>query len=488
MPYMDAKAVVLSLCLVSRAPSQTAGSAAGQTVPLIVPAGVPLRLALTKRVSKRKGAPVRARLIEPVYAFDREVIPAGVQVSGTVSRVDPVPRWQRARAILAGDFTPLHVAKIEFTSLQFPDGRRLPLQTAESEGLGTLVQRHPRPNNPPAQAPPDPAGVVQAGKQQVKDQVNAQIDLVKSIPDMVRAPGKMERIEDYLLSRLPYHPQYLRGGTRFDAELTAPLAFGTAGTGALALVGSQPAPGSLAHTRLITPLDSRGSKPGDPVEVELTGSVFSSDRQLVLPAGARLEGAVVVARKARWLHRGGRLRFTFQRLTLPDEVAKLESGPPDAPPRPVQEKLHVRTQATVAAAEGGQGQVKVDGEGGVQARESKTRFIGTAAALMIGRRAGDMDAQRSQSGAVIGQNPNIGGRTVGGGFGFGLVGAGLAQSSRYVGMAFGYYGMAWAVFSTVFARGSEVRFVKNAAIDVGFNPRTPAPRKKPGAAPVRAAN
>ena len=47
-------------------------------------------------------------------------------------------------------------------------------------------------------------------KQQVQDAVQARI---------VRGPDKMERIEDYLMAKLPYHPQYVRKGTRFDADL-----------------------------------------------------------------------------------------------------------------------------------------------------------------------------------------------------------------------------------------------------------------------------
>jgi hypothetical protein len=66
----------------------------------------------------------------------------------------------------------------------------------------------------------------------------------------------------------------------------------------------------------------------------------------------------------------------------------------------------------------------------------------------------------------------VGGRTIGGGFGFGLLGAGIAQSSRYVGTAFGYYGMAWALYSTVIARGSEVQFGKDAKIDIRFDTRS----------------
>jgi hypothetical protein len=64
-----------------------------QSVPLAVPAGVPLRLYLTKRIPKKVGAPVEAKLLEGVYAFDREVIPAGTQVLGHVSRLEPVSKF-----------------------------------------------------------------------------------------------------------------------------------------------------------------------------------------------------------------------------------------------------------------------------------------------------------------------------------------------------------------------------------------------------------
>ena len=81
-------------------------------------------------------------------------------------------------------------------------------------------------------------------------------------------------------------------------------------------------------------------------------------------------------------------------------------------------------------------------------------------------------------GSVGGQNSNVSGRTLGGGLGFGLLGSALSQSSKYVGMAFGYYGLGWSVFSTVIARGQEVQFDKNAVIDIGFNPRTSTTAKK----------
>src|SRR5713101_1485874 len=95
-----------SLSILSAAPP-AADVNQQQEMPLVVPAGVPLRLYLTKRVPKRAGAPVEAKVLEPVYAFDRQVIPAGAVVLGSVSRLQPISRTQRTMAILGGDFTPL---------------------------------------------------------------------------------------------------------------------------------------------------------------------------------------------------------------------------------------------------------------------------------------------------------------------------------------------------------------------------------------------
>jgi hypothetical protein len=89
------------------------------------------------------------------------------------------------------------------------------------------------------------------------------------------------------MSRLPYHPQYVRSRTRFDAELAAPLNFGPENVtqDSLHLLGSQPAAGSLVHARLLTPLDSNSSTPGQKVEAVLDQPLFSADHQLILPEG-----------------------------------------------------------------------------------------------------------------------------------------------------------------------------------------------------------
>jgi type IV secretory pathway VirB10-like protein len=470
------------LSLLSAGAAQSNDPPQASTIPLTVPAGVPLRLYLTKRVSKKVDAPVEAKVLEPVFAFDHQVIPAGATVLGRVEELKPVSKWQRTRAILGGDFTPLHVAPVEFTNLLLPDGREIPLQTEATPGLHTIVPlRAPKKKNQKAQ---NQGGVVTAGKQQARDSIQQKLDQVRSIPGMVRGPGKKELVEDYLFSKLPYHPQYVRSRTRFDAVLQQPLQFGseTVSPESVALLGSDPLPDTVVQARLVTPIDSAVSQPGQTIDAILAEPVFGADHKLILPEGTHLAGTVVLAKKARWLHRSGQIRFNFQNFSLPEEAAHLipASAPSDAPQTaesaPTEKKLEHRTQATLAGAEAtGTTPVKVDSEGGVQAQQSKTRFLAAAASVLIASRAAHADRDKEEGGTVgSGSNPNVGGRTIGGGFGLGLVGTGLAQTSPSVGMALGYYGMAWTVYSTVFARGPEVQFGENAVVEIRFNTRTPS--------------
>jgi hypothetical protein len=296
---------------------------------------------------------------------------------------------------------------------------------------------------------------------------------------MVRGPNKKEKLIDFLWSKLPYHPQYLRRGTRFDAPLQDPLQFGfePIQQGDLAELGSQPLPDSVVHVRLLTALNSASTKQGETVEAVVTAPLFSPGHKLVLPEGVRLIGAVVVARKARSFHRGGQLRFNFQRIELPQEVANLRFAAP-AP---------LKTQAMLEAAEGsGAAAIKVDSEGGVQAKESKTRFIAPVISLMLANRGADNDAGHHHAANATGGDGNVSGRTLGGGLGLGMLGAAVSQSSPYVGMAFGYYGLAWSVYSNLIARGGEVQFDKNAMMDLKFGTRTPPQGSKFQAAVERA--
>jgi hypothetical protein len=432
-------------------------------IPLTVPSGAPLRLYLTGKVPKRAGAPVKAKVIEPVYAFDEQVVPAGAEVSGRVARVDLLSKWQRARAMMNGDFTPLRRAQLEFNSLTLPDGRTLALHTIPTEGLHSIYTP-PKPPKPSGKKPkasdsgksPD-TGVLGIGKQAARNRINQQINSrTRGVADLVRSPNRKERLVDLAMAKLPYHPQWVRRGTRFDAELVEPVRFGSeaAPAGAWALLGSQPPSDAVAHARLLTAVDSGTAHQGQTIEAVIAEPLYSPDHKVILPEGTRVTGSVVLVKKARRFHRGGQLRFSFQNFDLPAEVPA---------PKPA------ATLAIVTGAEsGGATPVQVDPEGGVKATESKTRFLAPLASLVVLSRAADNDAGKH---TATGGESNTSGRTLGGGSGFGLLGAAAAQSSKYVGMALGYYGLAWSVYANVVARGGEVEFPRNAAIDIRFSAR-----------------
>ena len=453
--------------------SQAAGGNEAPNVPLIVPSGVPLRLYLTKRIPKRLGAPVEGKIMEPVFAFDREVLPAGSAVTGRVSAVQPVNKWQRFHSIVGGDFTPLRNALVEFDSVTLPDGRMLPLHTVQTIGLNSIYTEPSKKKKKTAPQNPN-NGTLGTAKRTVKDQINGAINARSGgFADIVRGPNKKEKLVDFLWAKLPYHPQYMRRGTRFDAPLQDALQFGTESVKVsdLAALGSQPSSDSVARVRLLTALDSASAKQGEPVLAVLAAPLFSSDHKLVLPEGTRLMGAVTLAKGARSFHRAGRLRFNFQKVELPADVANLRQAAP--------EPSSLTTQATLAAAEGsGSAPIKVDSEGGVQAQESKTRFIAPVISLLLASKAADNDAGRHSAAGVSGPEANVSGRTLGGGSGFGLAGMALSQSSPYVGMAFGYYGLAWSVYSNLIAKGGEVQFNKNAMMDIRFGGRAPVPANK----------
>ena len=444
------------------------------TVPLTVPAGAVLRLYLTRKVPKKAGAPVEAKLLESVYAFDREVIPAGAVVMGRVGRVQPVSKWQRASAILGGDFTPLRHAFVDFARVALPDGQRLSLSTTETEGLHSIVSLPPskrKRQKPPRQS--QSGGVLGTGKQKIEEEINAQLNArTRGLAGIIRGPNKKERIEDFLLAKLPYHPQFVRRGTRFDAELKDDVSFGAEAVECktMVLLGAQPPADSVVHARLRTPLDSGTAQPGKMVEAVITEPLYSAEHLLILPEGTRLTGAVVFVRGARWFHRGGQLRFNFQRVDLPPVAEMLAPLRKDSP--------EFRTQATLGAAESaGPTALQVDAEGSVRATESKTRLVAPLIAVLIANKSLDNDAgRRSTSGGAA--EANATGRTLGGMSGFGLAGTLAAQSSKYVGTAFGLYGMGWSVYSNVIARGGEVEFGQNSMIEIKFGARPPADRSK----------
>lgn len=282
----------------------------------------------------------------------------------------------------------------------------------------------------------------------------------------VKAPGKMERLRDAAIRRLPYYPPFLSKGTVYDAELVSPVSFGTATPIARAPEGSAPAPESILSGRLITTLDSVKTPRGTPIEAVVTEPVLSADHQLILPEGTTLTGEVTFAKQARRFHRNGQLRFLFDTVHAPEQ------------------EPHTLLASLYAAQSGADG-LAVDEEGGATIGNSKRRFLTPALAVLALHASGGPEhhhdgALSQDTGAPIGTprvaSGGMGSRGLGGFFGFGLMGAGLSQISRPTALVFGMVGVARTTYSNVFGKGQEVSFPAATLIQLQLAPG-PAPAK-----------
>ncbi len=431
---------------------------ASETLALTVPKGSSLQVVLDKEVRIRKvGQPIQGRVVEAVYAFDKLVIPVGCEVSGKITNIEPVAALKRTTSALDADFTPERKIEVEFTDLALPDGKHLPIATAVTPGSGQVIQFVSAGDK--KKGLKDEAGdKAKQAKQQARQRWEAALKQVEE-------PGKVHRIERYAIAQLPVHPQYIDAGTAYFAELQQPLDFGTERlTPALAAsIGTTPPEGSVVHARLMTPLSSATAQKGDSVEAAVSQPLFDGGK-LILPQGSFLKGSVVQVSSARRLSRNGQLRFVFHDLVLPDGVEE-------------------KVDAVLSGVEAGKADnLKLDSEGGAQATSPKSRYwkTGIAMGMAAVSMGGDADTK------VANPAGNTSNRVVGGAGGFKLVGMvmGAAVKSRAFGYSMGAYGAGMSVYDHFIARGREVVFPKDTAMDIGVTIRPKDPAPQPSALPT----
>jgi hypothetical protein len=433
-------------------------SPAPQTIQLIVSQGTPIQVAVEEEVRVGKaGQSIHARVVEPVYAFDKLVIPVGSEVFGRITQIEPTPKSKRTEAALNADFTPVRKVEVEFTELWLKDGRRIPLHTSVTPGSGEVLHFSSAGEKEKKKTIKDTAA---AKTSEAKQQARQEWD---NAMKQLKTPGKIHRLKRFVQGQLPVHPQYIPAGTVYLAALNDPLSFGTeAMTPQVAFsIGAGLPPGAVVHARLVTPLSSANAKKDDPVEAVLSRPLFDQDR-LVLPEGSRLKGTVLQARPARRLKKNGQLRITFRELVPPDGVP---------------EKVEATLEAVEAAKSGN---VKLDSEGGAEATNPKSRYLTTAVSVGLAAASGGGDDDRFKGGS--GAAGDTTGRVAGGAGGFKLVGIalGLAVRSRALGRAMGVYGAGMSVYSNFMVRGREVVFPQNMAMDIGIGQRaTTAPPGSP---------
>ena len=429
-----------------------------QTVELTIPKGSPLQVALDKEVQVKKvGQTIHARVVEPVYAFDHIVVPVGSEISGEVTKIETISGSKRTLAVLNADFSPQRKVEVNFNELVLADGKRLALHTSVTPGSGQVIDFVTAADTKEKKAVTDMAS---EKTKEAKEQAHQEWD---NAMKQLKTPGKIQRLTRYGEAQLPVHRQYIPAGTAYFAELDEPLNFGTEvmTVPMASSIGSVLPQGSVVRARLVTPLSSATSHQGQEVEAVLSQPLMDGDR-LILPQGSRLKGTVKQAQPAGRMKKNGQLRIAFTELVPPDGV----------------EQKVVSTLEGVQA--GKNASVKLDSEGGAEATTPKSRYLATT--LSVGL-------------AALSQGDDPSNQAAGGLGGFKVVGMvmGAAVRSRAFGATMGAYGAATSIYSHFIARGREVEFPKNTAMQIGIGTRVPtatplARQEPPPATPSESAD
>jgi hypothetical protein len=429
-------AFVLSVCfsLLAGAQSLPLDTPRFNIVPLTVEKGVPLQVMLTEKLRFKMGETVQGRIAEPVFAFDREVIPPGTEILGKVTGFKSGGTWKRISSFLSADFTPVREPQITFDTLVLEDGTHVPIETAVEAGTDTLIRFNGNLNGNREEATPK-------SNQETTPQMKALMAATK--------PQGHEVLKGMLWSLSPYHPQSVPVGVRYSATLLQPVDFGSAvlGIGSFDKIGSDPPSGSTVFVRLGTALDSRKSTTETTVEAFLTRPLFSSDHLVAFPVGSKLTGEVVQVKSAGMFHHNGELTFRFTKIEAPGSVlfGRLRGQQVDG--------------NLVGALVGHDlSQLRINSEGVARVTNSKMRFLAPAISF-VGLGQGLNASADSFGSALAGATEgNLLKKVVGAEPGFGLPAGIAGRMVPPVGLGLGIYGAGRSVFLNLLARGQEVRF------------------------------
>jgi hypothetical protein len=414
----------------------------GQIVPLVLPAGTPLQVKTEKRIRiKGVNQQIKGRVVQPVFVFDKEVIPAGTEVIGHVVGLNPVSRQRRFKAILNGDFTPLRNPEIQFDVLNLLDGTSMPIKTGIASQWGIVAPFRKR-----IEARKTNSFIGGTFERLRMETLNVRQDIVTEI----NSQPKWDRLQEEGYSRLPYHPQFLPANSRLSAELKEPLTFGSETVAARDLEkAGMPPPDTVVNVRLLSTVSSN-SDLGSQVSALVSEPFYSPDHRLILPEGTRLTGTVVQVQPARWFRRPGKLRLRFQKMELPEPIPTTNR--------------QLTVEATVARVNPVRKvRIRIDDEGAMKSIEPRTRFIAPAVQLFLGISLLDETNNNAQS-----QSANRVLRAVTGAAGLGLVGTIAAQFSSEAATGIGLYGAAWSVYNHVLARGHNIVLVQDTSFQIRF--------------------
>jgi len=419
---------------------ETPKSIMRENIDLTVSKGSALQVVLDHEIRVQKvGQPIHGHLIEPVYTFDKLVLPVGTEVAGQISQIESVSADRRTLAALDANLTPTRKITVEFTELLLTGGKRIPIQTSVVPGSGQVIRFVTASENQEKKGMKD---AVTEKERQAKEEARRQFD---SAMQQVKEPGKLHRLERYAVAQLPVHPQYIDAGTMYFAELAKPLEFGSEPLtpDMAASMNSEIPEGTLVSARLMTPLNSASTQKGAEVEAVLSRPLVN-DGKLILPQGSMLKGTVVQVQPARHWKHNGQLRFVFRDLLIPNG-------------------LESKVEAMVQGVQSATGDnLQLDAEGGAEAKTSKTRYLRSG--IAVGLAAATHEDEPLN-------------RAEGGAGGFKVVGIviGATVHSQPLAIAMGAFGASRSIYNNFMGRGTDVAFAKYTAMEIAVDTRAAAP-------------
>lgn len=412
--------------------------------------GTPLSVELIKHSPLRAGEALEARLLYPVYVENQIALPAGSVLYGRVIRLDS-DHNRRIHARLRGDFTPFRIPVVQFDQVVLPNGFAKSI-VCDSAKDGMLILRLS-------------SGPGQNKGSFIRRQLAEAKQRVKETAALFTAPGRGDRLVQFVYTQLPYHPQRIETGTTWTVELAGPLSVKLDDSPSTKLLNSMvaekrdpvtnqktdAAKGSPGQTQgwqlrayLEQTISSAVQKPGDTFQAYVAEPVFNPDHALVVPEGSLLVGEITQAKPARSFGRQGKLRFHFKELRLPSGFSQ-----------PVEGSVS-RVDSNKSA------NLQIDPEGGIKP-QSQNRVVVPLILTLLAGRAFDDDENPTLNHAVASN-------------GFGIVGriAGIVASSPNVAAGIGIYGAALSFYDLWLARGHDVVFTKDTRIEITTAPsRTP---------------
>lgn len=398
----------------------------------VLPAGTAMQVEIKRHYPMRAGELLDAQLLHPIYFEGKPVIPAGTVVRGLIAALKPDPRM-RLQARLDGDFTPFHIAEVEFDEMTL-DGQHLRFTTGGTS-TGAPVLRL------------TVAGATTKHRFIVREWDNAKQQLHDRIAYFT-APGLGGRAKQFLYHQLPYHPERIPAHTAWTFELAEPLPLpvyvlaGDSSPAATVVAGKSEI--WSVNAQLTAEVTSATAKAGDPVKALVVEPVYDREGQLVVPQGSMLLGKVTTAKRAHSLGRNGKLRFNFLQIRFPE-------GSMPEPSRDVEGSLG---RATTQANHG----LNLDAEGTVTPKNNSSAIAPLLLTMLAGR-ALDNDGNLA-AGTAVASN------------GFGLLGriVGVGAGSREFAAGLGFYAAGLSFTRNFLYNGHNVDFPKDTRIEIETSP------------------